>query len=261
MEESCISDSVSTPLKRKHSDETKSYKEWSPKATKILIHLYKEYRNRVGLYEMRNLKMMFDKISNVMRDDYNLEYSSANCSNRWKVLERRYKDFIDDQKKTGRGKKYFEYLDEMTDIFGNKKNIYPKLLLTANSQSRSSSTAGAERENTDITGIENNNDSQNAQTTDEVTEITFKKAEKKVTPLKQLSPNTKWRKSNKKYDTLMELNKQKKEYYHQKTLYLQNMLEEKKAYHKEKLLLEKEKIAAIKKQNILLTRLIHKTSK
>ncbi|KAJ8942756.1 hypothetical protein NQ314_009967 [Rhamnusium bicolor] len=47
----------------------------------------------------------------------------ANCENRWKYLERSYKKYVDNNKKTGRGRRDFEYANELNDILGPKRNI------------------------------------------------------------------------------------------------------------------------------------------
>ncbi|KAJ8964434.1 hypothetical protein NQ314_004913 [Rhamnusium bicolor] len=58
--------------------------------------------------------------------------SGTSCENRWKVLERNYKKYIDNSKLTGRGRKVFEYADITHTILGSKKNIHPVLLLSSN---------------------------------------------------------------------------------------------------------------------------------
>ena len=49
--------------------------------------------------------------------------------NRWRVVERNYKKFVDNNNQTGRGRKFFEYTEEMEKICGKKKNLHPELLL------------------------------------------------------------------------------------------------------------------------------------
>lgn len=48
------------------------------------------------------------------------------------VLERNFKKYVDDQNKTGRGRRTFEFYTDLQDIFLRKKNIYPQILLTSN---------------------------------------------------------------------------------------------------------------------------------
>ncbi|XP_072388524.1 uncharacterized protein [Diabrotica undecimpunctata] len=104
--------------------------QWSNNATKILIDLYKKYRESVGTLEMKSLKKMWQVISSEFTS-MGLNYSGLNCENRFKVLERNYKKFVDNQNKTGRGRRVFEYFEEMNELYGNKKSVFPKILLTA----------------------------------------------------------------------------------------------------------------------------------
>lgn len=48
----------------------------------------------------------------------------GHCENHWRVLERAYKKHIDNQNKTGRGKKYFEFVEEMDEILKGKKRLH-----------------------------------------------------------------------------------------------------------------------------------------
>ncbi|XP_050505171.1 uncharacterized protein LOC126883571 [Diabrotica virgifera virgifera] len=104
--------------------------QWSSNATKILIDLYKKYRDSVGKLEMKSLKKMWQVIASKFIS-MGLNYSALNCENRFKVLERNYKKFIDNQNKTGRGRRVFEYFEEMNELYEGKKNVFPRVLLTA----------------------------------------------------------------------------------------------------------------------------------
>ncbi|KAJ8931482.1 hypothetical protein NQ314_015594 [Rhamnusium bicolor] len=74
---------------------------------------------------------MFEEIAKEMQDTTKTRISGTNCENRWKVLVRNYKKYIDNSKLTGRSRKVFEYADIMHTILGSKKNIYPVLLLSS----------------------------------------------------------------------------------------------------------------------------------
>ncbi|KAL1489261.1 hypothetical protein ABEB36_014194 [Hypothenemus hampei] len=43
----------------------------------------------------------------------------------WKVLERNYKKWIENKNSTGRGRKTFKFSDDLEEIYGKKKNVYP----------------------------------------------------------------------------------------------------------------------------------------
>ncbi|CAH1183030.1 unnamed protein product [Ceutorhynchus assimilis] len=93
---------------------------WTQNETKILIDLYGKLKNKVGTFQIKNIKMLWEKIANELAK-LHIIVTPNNCLNRWKVLERNFKKFVDNQNKTGRGRKYFEYEAEMSEIFGKKK--------------------------------------------------------------------------------------------------------------------------------------------
>lgn len=59
--------------------------------------------------------------------------SASKCENRWKSLERNYKKVVDNNNKSGRGRKVFEYEEEFDIIYEKKKNITPTVFLSSNS--------------------------------------------------------------------------------------------------------------------------------
>lgn len=111
-------------------NETESFK-WGHNTTLMFLDLYKAYRKQVGTLKIRNLKKMFDEIAKELQYKTNQNISAANCENRWKHLERMYKRYIDNNNKTSRGRKDFEYADIMETILGKKRNIRPVLLLSS----------------------------------------------------------------------------------------------------------------------------------
>ncbi|XP_050513237.1 uncharacterized protein LOC126888850 [Diabrotica virgifera virgifera] len=106
---------------------TLDYK-WSENASKLLIDLYKQYKNKVGTMEIRTIKMLWARIAQELKN-HNIHVTANNCINRWRVLERNYKKFVDDQKQTGRKRKFFEYKEEMDEIFTDKVNIRPEIVI------------------------------------------------------------------------------------------------------------------------------------
>lgn len=115
------------------SDETEDsdcYK-WTYNVTLLFLDLYKEYRKKVGTLEIRNLKKMYEEIAKELRNKTKQNITASNCENRWKHLERTYKKITDNNKKTGRGRKDFEYADIMQEILGKKRSINPVILLAS----------------------------------------------------------------------------------------------------------------------------------
>lgn len=74
---------------------------WSENSTKILIDFYKKMKNKVGTFEVKSIKIMWVKIAEELRK-LNINVTANNCMNRWRVIERNYKKYVDDQNKTGR---------------------------------------------------------------------------------------------------------------------------------------------------------------
>ncbi|XP_023311450.1 uncharacterized protein LOC108914340 isoform X2 [Anoplophora glabripennis] len=80
------------------------------------------------------MKQFWEIIANLMNEELPINVTDAQCENRWRVLKRNYKKYVcDNNKKTGRDRKTFEYAEEFDEIFGRKRNIHPELLLTEDS--------------------------------------------------------------------------------------------------------------------------------
>ncbi|CAH1099821.1 unnamed protein product [Psylliodes chrysocephalus] len=105
---------------------------WTHNQTLKLIDLYKLYRKKVGTLELRTLKKMWEAICSDMNGIFKSNFLPSHCENKWRVIERNYKKYIDSTKQTGGGRKVFEYFKEMDEIFGKKSNIRPELLLSSN---------------------------------------------------------------------------------------------------------------------------------
>ena len=67
-----------------------------------------DYRPNVGTLEINNM--------------LHTNYNATHVENKWKVIERSHKRFIDNQTKTERGKNYFEYKEENDAILKKKQS-------------------------------------------------------------------------------------------------------------------------------------------
>ncbi|CAG9840740.1 unnamed protein product [Diabrotica balteata] len=94
------------------------------------LDLYLKLKSKVGTLEIKYAKILWLRIAEEL-NSVGITATPNNCLNRWRVLERNYNKLVDNQKKTGRGRKYFEYEKEMDQIFGNKKNVNPEILLSS----------------------------------------------------------------------------------------------------------------------------------
>lgn len=107
------------------------YNLWTSKATACLISQYKKYRHMVGQStRFRSLRDMFETIS-VDMQKYGFYFSPQKCENKWRVLERKYKNLVIREmiKKPGRMKHYghWEHKRALDEIFNeNRKNVYLK---------------------------------------------------------------------------------------------------------------------------------------
>ncbi|KYN07501.1 hypothetical protein ALC62_01703, partial [Cyphomyrmex costatus] len=116
--------------------------QWTSKATTCLISQYKKYRSLVGQStQIRNLREMFEMISLEMQN-YGFYFSPQKCENKWRVLERKYKNLVyrERLKKPGRMRHYgqWEHKRALDEIFNEKKrHVY---LETNESQPPSGST-------------------------------------------------------------------------------------------------------------------------
>lgn len=106
---------------------------WSTNQTKVLLDLYQKYRVRVGTAQIKNFKKLWEILAKELNGLLRTNVTAGHVENRWRVLERAYKRYVDNQNKTGQGKKYFEYLEEMDAIFKGKKNVNPVVLLSSES--------------------------------------------------------------------------------------------------------------------------------
>lgn len=98
---------------------------WTSKATSCLIAQYKKYRTAVGeTIKIRSLREMFEMISFEMQK-YGFYFSAQKCENKWRVLERKYKNLVfrERLKKPGRMRHYghWEHRRALDEIFNEKK--------------------------------------------------------------------------------------------------------------------------------------------
>ncbi|PSN50226.1 hypothetical protein C0J52_07797 [Blattella germanica] len=68
-------------------------------------------------------------IADELTSAFNTKTTPQNCENRWKVLERNYKKYIDNKNSTGIGTKYFEFAEDMDNLFASKRSVNPEILL------------------------------------------------------------------------------------------------------------------------------------
>ncbi|CAH1121462.1 unnamed protein product [Ceutorhynchus assimilis] len=195
---------------------------WSQNHTKLFLDLYKKYKPKVGTSQIKTLKKLWEILALELNKILKTNITPGHCENRWRVLERAYKKHVDTMNKTGQGRKFFEYTDEMDEIFKGKRNVKPTILL-------SSTTVDAMPQDED------------ADVDQEIIEPSTSKTALE-TPARHENQNKIKRKTpvvNRNL-TLASMKKDKKEYY-----------EERLKIEREKIELQKEKLKVMKERNIL----------
>ncbi|KAJ8930143.1 hypothetical protein NQ314_017086 [Rhamnusium bicolor] len=76
------------------------------------------------------MKQMWLIIAKYLSELLKTQISDSNYQNRWTVLDRNYKKYVDNQKSTGKGIKYFDYAEEMDGLFEKNKAVYPEIVLS-----------------------------------------------------------------------------------------------------------------------------------
>ncbi|KAI4455730.1 myb/sant-like dna-binding domain [Holotrichia oblita] len=197
--------------------------------TLLFLDLYKTYMKQVGSFKFKNLKKMYEEIAKELQSKAKQKILASHCENSWKHLERSYKKYVDNNKKTGRGRRDFEYANELTDILESKPYINPVLLLSSET-------------------VHSVNDKENSQspTTSQNSTIVIKSNEHPASEAnlnvaqssRPLTASRKEKYQNKKVraDVLKEIRKDRPEYYQKRLLIEKKKLEEKKKEEKIKYL-------------------------
>jgi hypothetical protein len=73
-----------------------------------LISIYEDFRKKVGTQKMMNLTKMWVAVAAQVTAN-GFEVSGPQCKSKWTSLERAYKLFIDNNTKTGRGRRDFKF--------------------------------------------------------------------------------------------------------------------------------------------------------
>ncbi|KAJ8930805.1 hypothetical protein NQ314_016361 [Rhamnusium bicolor] len=61
---------------------------WNINNTKILIDMYNTYRNKVGSYQIKTIKQMWQVIANELNAATGMNFGPTQCENKWRVLGR-----------------------------------------------------------------------------------------------------------------------------------------------------------------------------
>ncbi|KAL1488539.1 hypothetical protein ABEB36_015003 [Hypothenemus hampei] len=100
---------------------TKNYTLWNVNATKQLIDLYEKQKINLKSFKIKNVKAMWEIIAQELSTLTNGNYSKTACENKWKVLERNYRKYVEVVGLLNTPKKWKKFME--------KKSINPELVL------------------------------------------------------------------------------------------------------------------------------------
>ncbi|XP_025152482.1 uncharacterized protein LOC105184610 isoform X2 [Harpegnathos saltator] len=100
---------------------------WNDAATKFFLDLYKQKKDDVNTRKIKTYKLMWKYIAQEMRQE-GYSVSALQVENKFKIMERAYKNVISNNKKTGRARKTCSFETELTELLGKKHSIQPLAL-------------------------------------------------------------------------------------------------------------------------------------
>ncbi|CAH1114888.1 unnamed protein product [Psylliodes chrysocephalus] len=101
--------------------EKEDFNYFNSERTNALLNLYKLNKPKVGKGDIKTMKKLWEIIAREMSNKYKITVSPAKFENKYKVLERAYKKFVENNnKKKGRGRKEFVYENIFNEIFDKK---------------------------------------------------------------------------------------------------------------------------------------------
>ncbi|XP_072396478.1 uncharacterized protein [Diabrotica undecimpunctata] len=114
---------------------------FSKDRTLTLISLYKIFSPKVAMGAMKTKREMWDTIAKQMSEHYNITITSAKCENRFKVLERNFRQLEIHNKQPDNLPKTYEYEAELREIFGDRfKNQVKEKIVEKQEPSTSAET-------------------------------------------------------------------------------------------------------------------------
>lgn len=194
----------------------------------------------MGTQEFRSKKKFWEVLADVVNKEHNTNFLPTHCENRWRVLHRNYKKYID-VSKTDRKKRFFEYAKEMNEILGEKINIVPELCLTSTKITEENSEDNDDDDDDDINDDYSKNMDTELMEQTRLSRIVKRNAQLMKRKKPSVHPMQK--------STLELMRRDKKEYYSQLLKAQNEKLMFEKEKFKQKLELEKMKVQVRKDEN------------
>ena len=115
---------------------------WDDRYVHLLIaaydhhkHLFKSSRGKV------TKKQVFQRIAEYFNVTADVTVCGDQCLRKWTKLEQKYKEVEDNNKRTGKGRKDWKFLDSMTTCLGQSPKVNPAFTFDASSECQESTSA------------------------------------------------------------------------------------------------------------------------
>ncbi|XP_042142329.1 uncharacterized protein LOC121833256 [Ixodes scapularis] len=103
---------------------------WSAAKTKFFIGCYKELKERLRAKGgFRTKRALWQQLADTVVGEFGGVVTADQAENKWKSLERAYKNAKSKNNKSGHSRVHFEYEDELHDILEKEHHISPTVLL------------------------------------------------------------------------------------------------------------------------------------
>ena len=86
-------------------------------------------------------KQVFQRIAEYFNVTADVTVSGDQCIRKWTKLEQKYKEVEDNNKRTGKGRKDWKFLDSMTTCLGQSPKVNPAFTFDASSECQESTSA------------------------------------------------------------------------------------------------------------------------
>ncbi|XP_064469595.1 uncharacterized protein LOC135384319 [Ornithodoros turicata] len=117
-------------LQRETMKDGTEEKLWSASRTRFFINCFKEHRLQIGKKGgYRTKKMLWATMADRLNEEFKENFTATQVENRWKSLERAYKNAKKKNNTSGSGTVVFEYEEELHDILESQHHISPVVLM------------------------------------------------------------------------------------------------------------------------------------
>lgn len=115
---------------------------WDDRYVHLLIEAYNHYKHLLNSSRGKvTKKQVFERIAEYFNATADVTVSGDQCLRKWTKLEQKYKEVEDNNKRTGKGRKDWKFLDKVTDCLGQSPKVNPAFTFDASSERQESRSA------------------------------------------------------------------------------------------------------------------------